>query len=113
MSPIHVLEQPNTDLQRRFSTNRALLAVNPRERGRAFAEESRSLLSLRDVSLTTVQACILLGSISQTDGEAAAESMYYSVACRTAKILDLANRPTSNKIEREVNLRGEFSYTCI
>jgi hypothetical protein len=58
------------------------------------------------VSLTTVQACVLLGSNVITEGEAAAESVYYSVACRIAQLLDLPNRPTSNRIEREVNIRG-------
>jgi hypothetical protein len=69
--------------------------------------ESNRLLDLRDVSLTTMQACILLGAFSVTWGEAPAESVYYCVACRIANLLDLANRPCSDAIEREVNIRGK------
>ena len=58
------------------------------------------------MSLTTAQACVLLGSIVITEGEAAAESVYYAVACRIAQLLDLPNRPASCIIEREVNIRG-------
>jgi hypothetical protein len=65
------------------------------------------LLNLEDISLTTVQACVLLGAIVITEGGAAAESVYYSVACRIAQLLDLANRPTSSRLEKEINIRGE------
>ena len=93
-------------MRNRFSKNPVFSGVNAREKGRAYAKKSGRLLELRDVSLTTAQACVLLGTISVADGEAAAESVYYSVACRIANLLDLANRPTSDKIEREVNIRG-------
>ena len=83
--------------------------MNPRDRGREYAKESGRLLDLRDISLTTVQACVLLGAVSITEGEAAAESVYYSVGCRVANLLDLTNRPTSDKIEREINIRGKSS----
>ncbi len=67
------------------------------------------LLDLRDISLTTIQACVLLGSVSRVEGQGAAESVYYSVACRIANLLDLANRPASDAIDREVNIRGIYS----
>jgi hypothetical protein len=91
----------------RFSNNPYFSDINPRERGDSYAEESNRLLNLRDVSLTTAQACILLGAFSITRGEAQAESVYYSVACRIANLLDLANKPMLDPIEREVNVRGE------
>jgi hypothetical protein len=56
--------------------------------------------------LTTAQACVLLGAFSITRGEAHAESVYYCVACRIANLLNLANKSTSDPIEREVNIRG-------
>jgi len=49
----------------------------------------------------------LLGAFSITHGEAQAEAVYYSVACRIANLLNLANKPTSDPVEREVNIRGE------
>jgi len=90
----------------RFSTNTFFSDTNPRERGDLYAEESSRLLNLRDLSLTTVQACVLLGAFSITRGEAQAESVYYCVACRIANLLNLANKATSDLIEREVNVRG-------
>jgi hypothetical protein len=91
----------------RFSNNQFFSDISPRERGDCYAEEANRHLNLRDVSLTTAQACVLIGAFSITRGEAHAESVYYSVACRVANLLDLANRPTSNPIEREVNVRGK------
>ena len=92
----------------RFSSNSFFSDTNPRERGDRYAEESSRLLDLRDVSLTTAQACVLLGAFSITRGEAHAESVYYCVACRIANLLNLANKLTSEPIEREVNIRGEY-----
>ncbi|KAL3417571.1 fungal specific transcription factor [Phlyctema vagabunda] len=100
-------------LSARFSTNPTFAGTDPRERGKGFAKESNRLLDLRDVSLSTAQACVLLGAISITEGEAAAESVYYSTACRIASLLDLANKPTSDGIEREVNVRVWWSLTMI
>lgn len=89
-----------------FSTNPVFGDSDPRERGDSYADQSNRLLDLRDVSLATVQACVLLGAFSITRGEAAAESIYYCTACRIANFLDLVNRPSSDAIEREVNIRG-------
>jgi hypothetical protein len=94
-------------LSARFSSNPIFSGSSPRERGGDFAKESNRLLDLRDVSLTTVQACVLLGAFSIVCGEAHAESVYYCVACRIANLLDLANRPCSDAIEREINVRGK------
>lgn len=49
---------------------------------------------------------MLLGSISIIEGKSAAEAVYYSVASRIALLLDLANKPTNDSIEEEVNKRG-------
>ncbi|CZR53483.1 uncharacterized protein PAC_03362 [Phialocephala subalpina] len=100
-------------LSARFSNNAFFSDINPRERGDHYAKESNRLLDLRDVSLNTVQACVLLGAFSITRGEAHAESVYYGVACRIALLLDLAHKPTSNSIEREVNVRVWWSLCMI
>ena len=80
--------------------------MDPRVRGKGWAREASRLLDLRDVSLTTVQSCVLLGAYAITEGEAAAESVYYSVACRMAMLLDLANAPAPSRLEREIRTRG-------
>lgn len=102
-----------TEINLRFSKNQFFQNVKPRDRGKAFAKESSHLLDLRDISLTTLRACVLLGAVSITENEAAAESVYYCAACRIANLLDLANRPTSDALEREVNIRGRFFTTSI
>ncbi|KUJ17890.1 uncharacterized protein LY89DRAFT_683879 [Mollisia scopiformis] len=67
-SPVIVLAM--LALSARFSTNSFFSSINPRERSDDFARESSRLLNLRDVSLSTVQACVLLGAFSITRGEA-------------------------------------------
>jgi hypothetical protein len=94
-------------LSARFSTNPFFDRMPPTTRGEHFAFKSNALLNLRDISVTTIQACVLLGAAAIVEGEAAAESVYYSAACRIANYLDLPNLPASNPLEREVNLRGE------
>ncbi|KAH7411361.1 fungal-specific transcription factor [Cadophora sp. MPI-SDFR-AT-0126] len=92
-------------LSARFSTNLAFEEHCYWDRGSGFAKESARLLDIRDVSLSTIQACILLGTVSRSEGDAAAESVYYSVANRMANLLDLANVPANNAVEKEVNVR--------
>ncbi|KAJ9497072.1 hypothetical protein H2202_007544 [Exophiala xenobiotica] len=60
---------------------------------------------MSDISVTTVQAAVLLGTICFADSNTEAEALYYAVANRLAQILDLAHRPTTNETERQVNLR--------
>jgi hypothetical protein len=56
---------------------------------------------------------VLLGAVSITEGEADAESVYYSVACRIANLLHLGQRPAGNPIEREVNIRVWWTLCMI
>jgi hypothetical protein len=92
----------------RFSTNTIFAAIEPKDRGKGYGRECAKLLDLEDISLTTIQACVLLGSICITEGKSAAEAVYYSVASRIALLLDLANKPTHESIEEEVNKRGTW-----
>jgi hypothetical protein len=95
----------------RFSTNPAFATVDPKDRSKGFGKECAKLLDLEDISLTTIQACVLLGCISITDGKSGAEAVYYCVAARMALLQDLANKPTSNLIEAEVNKRGMYNHS--
>lgn len=91
----------------RFSTNPAFATVDPKDRSRGFTKECAKLLDLDDISLTTIQACVLLGCIAITEAKSATEAVYYSVAARMALLMDLAHRPTSNAVDAEVNKRGK------
>ena len=87
--------------------------IDPRIRGRPFAQEAEHLLNLRDVSLITIQASVLLGAFVVTEGEPAAEAIYYVIACRCAMLLDLPNRQTSSRVEQEVNRRAWWTLKMI
>ncbi|KAL1905435.1 hypothetical protein Sste5344_008794 [Sporothrix stenoceras] len=93
----------------RFSSHSSLANVEPRERGRPYAREAERLLDLHDISLTTIQACILLGQISSVEGEPATESVFFSIASRMALILDLPHAPAATPLQRELNLRAWWS----
>lgn len=81
--------------------------MDPRVRGRPYAREAERLLNLRDVSVSTIQACVLLGAFVITEGEAASEALYYGIACRLAMLLDLPNMPVTTRLEQEINIRSE------
>ena len=93
-------------LSARFSKHEMLAALPPCERGRPYTKEAERLLNVHDTSLVTIQACVLLGAASVAEGEGATESIYFSIACRMAMLLDLPNAPVATRIEQEVNNRG-------
>ncbi|PNH60983.1 hypothetical protein VD0002_g6745 [Verticillium dahliae] len=100
-------------LSARFSSNHAFSGIPPMARGEHFATECNLLLNLRDVSLTTSQACVLLGAVSIVEGEAGAETVYYAAACRIANFLDLPNMPTPDPLQREIHIRVYWSLCMI
>ena len=65
-------------LSARFSDDIFFAGSDPRARGRPYAREAEHLLDLREVSLTTIQACVLIGAFSITEGEAASEAVVSS-----------------------------------
>ena len=89
-----------------FSTHECFSGIPPRERSKPFYDKSAHLLDLRNTSLTTIQACVLLGGISTTEDNAITESVYYTVACRMANLLDLSKKLGSDPLEREIGIRG-------
>lgn len=93
-------------LSARFSSHPKLAEFPARERGRPYAGEAERLLDLHDTSLTTIQACMLLGAACVTEGDAGTESIYFSIASRMAMLLDLPNAPAATRIEQEANIRG-------
>lgn len=97
----------------RFSSNPIFNGIVPISRGELFANECNMLLNLRDVSLTSIQACVLLGAYSIVEGEAGAESVFYSAACRIANYLDLPNLPTPDPLQREIHIRGTYRNSCV
>lgn len=94
----------------RFSKNPFFQDSDAREKGRQYSAKCKRFLDLDNVSLTTVQACVLLGATAVAEGKPAEESVYYAAACRIAQLLDLPNRFTVTPLEKEVNLRGPFPF---
>ncbi|ATY66663.1 Fungal specific transcription factor [Cordyceps militaris] len=92
-------------LAARFARHASLAATPPRERGRRFVKEAERLLDLHDMSLTTIQACLMLGAAAVVEGGRATESVYFSIACRTALLIDLPNIAAPTLVEEEVNRR--------
>lgn len=90
----------------RFSHNSAMANIPPRERGQKFTKEAERLLNLHDASLTTVQACVILGQTAVSEGEGITESVFFSIACRMTVLLDLPNSMASNRIQQELSFRG-------
>jgi hypothetical protein len=96
----------------RFSNHSFFAKTDPRERGKQYAKKCEQLLNLNDVSLTTIQVCVLLGAIAVVDGRnPASETIYYSIACRIAQLLDLPNCRAASHVEQEVNIRGLYLNT--
>ncbi|KAF6824332.1 C6 transcription factor [Colletotrichum plurivorum] len=100
-------------LSARFSPNPVFNGIAPISRGELFANEANMLLNLRDISLSSIQACVLLGAYSIVEGEAGAETVFYSAACRIANYLDLPNLPTPDPLQREIHIRVYWSLCMI
>ncbi|KFY12085.1 hypothetical protein V491_06917 [Pseudogymnoascus sp. VKM F-3775] len=97
----------------RFSNDPFFCNTNPPDRGAIFLEEGGKILNIRDKSLTTVQACVLLGAACTADGDDVSENLYHGIACRLAQLLDLPNLPVSCSLEREVNIRVWWSLCMV
>ncbi|KFY07074.1 hypothetical protein V492_07472 [Pseudogymnoascus sp. VKM F-4246] len=100
-------------LSARFSENEAFYSIAPRDRSKPYYDESARLVDIRDTSITTIQACILLGGIGSSEACAFNESVYYTVACRMANLLGLSKKTGANALEQELNIRRESSPLVI
>ncbi|KPI38893.1 uncharacterized protein AB675_5922 [Cyphellophora attinorum] len=100
-------------LSARFSTDPFFREIDPRIRGRPYAQEAEHLLNLREVSLTTIQASVLIGAYAITEGDAQAEAVCYGIACRNALLLDLPNMAMPSRVEQEVNRRAWWTLNMI
>ncbi|CCF35827.1 ZnF3 [Colletotrichum higginsianum] len=100
-------------LSARFSTDPTLADVDPRHRAQGYLQAAEGFFNIRDVSLTTIQLCVLIGAAWTADGNGEAENIYYGVACRMAQLLDLPNRPATSLLEREINIRVWWSLCMI
>lgn len=100
-------------LSSRFSDDPFFDGTDRRARGEPYAREAGRLLDLRDVSTQTIRASVLLGAYAITEGEAMSESIYYSVACRLAMLLDLPNVQNRKRVEQETNLRIWWTLNMI
>ncbi|KAK2002974.1 fungal-specific transcription factor domain-containing protein [Colletotrichum falcatum] len=96
-----------------FSTDPALADLDPRDRAQGYLRAAEGFVNLHDVSLATIQLCVLIGAAWTADGNGEAENLYYGVACRVAQLLNLPNRPVATLLEREINLRVWWSLCMI
>ncbi|KAG9231326.1 hypothetical protein BJ875DRAFT_383184, partial [Amylocarpus encephaloides] len=108
----HVLLYSMCALSARFSNDPSFSHINPKARGAVFLKSAIRELDIRNVSLTTVQACILIGAAYIADGDDTAESIYYSIAGRVAQLLDVPNLAVSCVLEHEINVRV-WSSLCM
>lgn len=69
-----------------------------------------ALFDMTDISVTTIQASILLGTICFAESKTEAEALYYAVANRLAQVLNLAHRHAETETERQVNLRSQSHH---
>jgi hypothetical protein len=97
----------------RFSTNELFDEKDPRERGEVYRAASERLLRIRDISPTTVQACVLLGAYAAANGETDVENLYYGVAGRMSLTLDLPNQLVGSPVERETNIRTWWTICMV
>jgi hypothetical protein len=100
-------------LSARFSSHQALIGSDPRQRGETYRVASEKLFSIRDLTPTTVQACVLLGAYAAASGETDVENMYYNTGGRICLALDLPNRPVTTLLEREVNIRTWWTICMV
>ena len=56
---------------------------------------------------------MLLGAFVITEGEAAAEAVFYSIACRSALVLDLPNLPGQSRLDQEIHRRVWWTLRMI
>jgi hypothetical protein len=73
-------------------------------------DKAHRCLDIRDISVTTIQACILLGTLCYVDGKSEAEAVYYATAARLAIILDLPRRQCATELEHQIHLRGKHKH---
>jgi hypothetical protein len=100
-------------LSARFSANEVFAATERRERGEVYLAASEKLFSFREQSVTTIQACILLGAYAAASGDTDVENLYYSMGGRMCLALDLPNRPAVSLVEREVNIRTWWTISMV
>ncbi|RDW77843.1 hypothetical protein BP5796_05695 [Coleophoma crateriformis] len=95
----------------RFSNHSYFKGVERRYRGQEWSRAVKTMLNIQDmeVSITTMQACHLIGSLAISEGDSRMESMCSTIANRTAQLLGLPHRLSSDKLERELELRVWWS----
>lgn len=95
-------------LSARFSTHSSLAEIPIRERGMPYWTEAEKLIDFYSTSLLTIQACIMAAAYLSIEGDPNAESVFLSVACRMALIMDLPNSEVQTRLEQDLRLRGEY-----
>ena len=91
-----------------FLTGPIRFSSTPQRHGDHLADRAYQALDMRDTSVATIQACILLGTLCFVDGKTEAEALYYATALRLGLILNLPQKQCATELERQIHLRGKF-----
>lgn len=94
-------------LTARFSPSHEIRQLGPK-----LSEQAKSILKagLETVSLSRIQAWVVLGNVCGADFDSAAESLYFGIAIRSAHILDLSkHNPEDGAVTRETRSRTWWS----
>lgn len=60
-----------------------------------------------DMSICTLQACLLVGCLAMADGDSASEAICSAIANRVVQLLDFPNRMSPDPLQREIEIRGK------
>lgn len=99
----------------RFSEHEYFTGVERRYRGQKWSRAVKEMLNIQtmEISLTTMQACHLIGSLAISEGDSRMESMCSAIANRTAQLLGLPHRLSSDLLERELELKGNHFFLAL
>ncbi|EXJ93217.1 hypothetical protein A1O3_01774 [Capronia epimyces CBS 606.96] len=101
-------------LSARFSANPFFENVDPRSRGRSYADHAMDLLhrKMLDPSLHTVQTCVIIAHFLGGEGEVKGKHIYLGLARLHAQTIRLWEMPAhSSIITREIHRRTMLSVT--
>lgn len=60
------------------------------------------------VSLLALQSCLLLHILAFIEGDMESQSLYGALAIRMTQLLDLPSKLSSDRIQRETEIRGRM-----
>ena len=99
----------------RFSSNPCFDGIDPWDRGRPWFDYSRHLFDHRtvNISLEMLQACTLLCKLAFAHGDSTSELLYGALIIRMLQLLDYPRRLSSDRLQRETEIRIFWTTWCM